>query len=60
MTKLLNKVKECKIIPKNWKISMVVPLYKGKGDINKPGNYRGISLLSILGKIYTGIMAERL
>ena len=39
---------------------MVVSLYEGKGNLNIPGNYRGISLLSILGKIYTGIMAERL
>ena len=29
-----------------WRRSVLVPLYKGKGDIKKCGNYRGIKLMS--------------
>src|SRR5678815_3305278 len=33
--------------------------YRGKGDEGNCRNYRGISLLSIVGKIYAGILVER-
>jgi len=32
-------------IPEDWKSSMVLPIYKGKGDPMECGSYRGISLL---------------
>ena len=31
---------------------MIVPLYKGKGEKTEYKNYRGISLLSVVGKLY--------
>ena len=34
---------------------MIVPLYKSKRERTKSNIYRGISLLSVVGKIYTGI-----
>ena len=36
-----------------------MPLYKGKGSRDECGNYRGISLLSIPGKVYGRIVIER-
>jgi hypothetical protein len=33
---------------------------KGKGSRNKLDNYRGISLLPVLGKTYSGIAAHKL
>jgi hypothetical protein len=36
------------------------PIYKGKGDRKGLGKYRGISLLPVLGKIYSGLLAYRL
>jgi hypothetical protein len=38
---------------------LIVPLYKGKGDRKAADNYRGISLLSIPGKVYTQILMQR-
>ena len=41
-------------------IGKIIPLYKGKGDIKKAGNYRGITLLSCLGKLFTSMLNRRL
>ena len=38
---------------------MIVQLYKGKGEMTECKNYRGISLLSGVGKIYSGILVDR-
>jgi len=32
-------------IPEDWKTSVVLPIYKGKGDPMECGSYRGIRLL---------------
>jgi hypothetical protein len=31
-----------------------------KGDVNEPKNYRGISLLSHVGQLFTGLLNKRL
>ena len=36
-----------------------MPLYKGKGDTRECGSYRGISLLSVVGKVYGRVLIER-
>ena len=38
---------------------MIVPLYKGKGEMIKCKNYRGMSLLSVVGNIYVDILVDR-
>jgi hypothetical protein len=58
--RLFNKVKEGKDFSTDWKIAIVCPIFKGKGKIQEPGNYRGIALLLALGKIYSGMLAGRL
>ena len=42
---------ESGVMTEDWKSAMIVPLYKGKGERTKCKNYRGISLLSMVGKI---------
>ena len=37
---------------------MIVALYKGKEERNEYKNYRGISLLSVIGKIYAGFLID--
>ena len=38
---------------------MIIPLYKGKGERTECNNYKGISLLSVAGKRYEGIIVDR-
>ena len=50
LTKLFNiSIKTAKF-PQCWKESSIIPIPKG-GDSSKPGNYRPISLLSIMSKL---------
>ena len=38
------------IVPVDWVIACMVPLYKGKGDVHECSNFR--YLLSVVGKVY--------
>ena len=46
-------------IPTEWRQGIVVPLHKD-GDERDPMNYRGITLLSIGGKVFTRVLSNRL
>lgn len=59
LVKLFNCIFKKGIFPEKWTKSIIVPLHK-KGDLNDPNNYRGISLLSCVGKIFTGVLNQRL
>ena len=50
---------ESGVVPEDWRSAVIVPLYKSKGNMTECKNYRGISLLSVAGKIYTGILVDR-
>ena len=45
--------------PKQWTKGMILPIHK-KGNSNDPSNYRGITLVSCFGKLFTVIINERL
>ena len=51
LTYLINQCIEQSKFPNKWKLSKVVPLYKGKGKIDEPTNYRPISLLNPMSKV---------
>ena len=38
-----------------WREGLIVNLFK-KGDKEEPGNYRGITLLSVVGKVFCKIL----
>ena len=44
----------------DWKVTCIVPIYKGKGDRSECRNYRGIIILSITRKIYGRVLISRL
>jgi hypothetical protein len=47
-------------IPESWVVGNIIPIYKNKGDSNDPKNFRPITLVSCLGKLFTAILSERL
>ena len=59
-TKLFNLVLETGIIPEDWVIGIIRPIYKNKGNKADPNNYRGITILSCLGKLFTSILSARI
>jgi hypothetical protein len=40
LTNVFNKTKNGKQFPLEWKTAIIHPIYKGKGNREKPGNYR--------------------
>ena len=60
LVKLFNLILKTGIIPTSWGISFISPIYKNKGSKSDPDNYRGISLISCLCKLFTSALNERL
>jgi len=59
LVNLLKQVLKDGKILKDWRKSIVIPLYK-RGDANVPSNYREISLLCTAYKIYAEVIKRRL
>ena len=57
---LISAVWTTETVPPNWKDSVIITLYKNKGDKAECGNSRGISLLSVSGKILAKVLLNRL
>ena len=60
VTNLFNLILACGLIPTNWCLGIIMPLYKNKGSDNDPDNYRGITLLSWLSKLFTSALNYRI
>ena len=59
LTKLINSSFEQGIFPSILKLAKVIPIFK-KGDPLQPGNYRPISILPVLSKVYEKVFLERM
>jgi hypothetical protein len=59
MHKLLNLVWKKKCVPEDWKIAVIITIFK-KGNNRECHQHRGISLLNVPSKIYTRILDNRL
>ena len=53
--KVFNIVFHRGIVPNSWSEGYICPIYKNKGDPNNVDNYRGITILSCYGKLFTCI-----
>ena len=50
---------ESGVVAEDWRSAMIVPLYKDKGERTEYSNFRGINLLIVVGKMYLGILVDR-
>ena len=46
LARLFNSILKTKKMPEDWRQSIIVPIYKNKGDAQDCNNYRGIKLMS--------------
>jgi hypothetical protein len=63
LLELTNLIRECwrqEKVPKQFKDANKIHLDKRKGDRSDCSNHRGISLLSVAGKIMAGLILDRL
>lgn len=59
LTNIIKKAWKENEVPQDWKDAQLVTIFK-KGDRRICGNYRGISLLSIPGKVFARVLLNRL
>ena len=59
LVKLFNICLERGFFPDSWSEGHIIPLFKS-GDKSEPNNYRGITLLSTLGKLFSRTLNNRL
>ena len=57
LTALFNHCIKNQEIPDEWKSAIVIPLYKNKGAVNDINNYRGISILPPLDKVFEKLIS---
>ena len=60
LCRLLNNVLKTGNMSSEWKRSLLVPIFKRKGDIQECNNYRGIKLLSHTFKLWERVTNKRL
>ncbi|MCI4382174.1 hypothetical protein PGIGA_G00260740 [Pangasianodon gigas] len=60
LTSLFNRVLESEKIPEEWGSSVLVPIFKNKGDVQSCSNYRGIKLMSHTMKLWERVVEARL
>jgi hypothetical protein len=56
---LFNKILESGYFPNSWSEGYIVPVHK-KGSMDDVNNFRGITLLSTIGKLFTKLLNKRL
>ena len=60
MMELFQRVLDGRGMPDEWKASVIVPIYKGKGDVMSCGSYRGVKLLEHAMKIVERVLERRI
>ncbi|KAK3542203.1 hypothetical protein QTP86_018484 [Hemibagrus guttatus] len=57
---LFNRVLESERMPEKWRRSVLVSIFKNKGDVQSCSNYRGIKLMSHTMKLWERVVEARL
>ena len=57
---LFNLVLDTGLVPECWTLGMIKPIFKNKGSCKDPSNYRPITLISCVGKVFTAILNNRI
>ena len=60
LVNFFNRLLQGEKMPDEWRRSVLVPLYKGKGDIKECGNYLGIKLMSHSMKLWERAVEARI
>ena len=60
ITKIINQCIKTKTIPDEWKSAYVTPIYKEKGEKTELNNYRGISVIPPIAKVFEKIIATQI
>ena len=60
LTELCNQVVREGAIPREWELSTLIPIFKGKGDPMECGSYRAVKLLEHGMKVLEGVLEKRL
>ena len=58
--RLLNVCMQEGRIPKEWRMGLIVPIWKRKWDVHDPGKYRGITLFSHVLKLLERALDARI
>jgi hypothetical protein len=58
LCRLMNVVWRREVVPAEWKKGQIVPIFKG-GVVSKLGDYRGITLLSVVSKAMESVVMQR-
>ena len=56
LTRLFNRLLMSERMPEEWRRSVLIPIYKNKGDAQCCGNYRGIKLMTYTMKVWERII----
>ncbi|KAK3531248.1 hypothetical protein QTP70_015219, partial [Hemibagrus guttatus] len=56
LTSLFNRVLKSERMPEEWRRSVLVPIFKNKGDVQSCSNYRGIKLMSHTMKLWERVV----
>ena len=60
LIELFNVIFRYAKMPKEWRFSTTISLYKNKGDIQDCNHYKGIKLLSHTMKLWERVIEKRL
>jgi len=60
LTKLFNLIFRSNKMPEEWRRSILVPIFKNKGDVQSCTNYHGIKLMSHMMKLWERVIEHRL